>query len=351
MYIYIYICIWFGTWWLGDNRSIDFDYAPWIKSWSKSYSLHMSTLFHGFAIQVRSLNRARCTGRTAREILQTEKLDRVLRPNKRQRYGKGQMRPPQLVTESLSLMHLFPRELLDWSFESLEQESQLVGQRGDRARKAVNLILSSRFDKPRWLPGIQHSQGLTAEIWKWKLETCTRSQEAVKATSCDRSLIRFLLKRKLEDIRTPRDNGWNRRPELHFSSHEMANGWRTKVSVVRWVYGREVWGTWVPWRQNFCRYHKVFIQLGSLKNLKNVTSISEVYFQNSSVFLRHPLISNAGGGLCHRPQSACRGAVRSMLDGMQFGADSSRSSLVAFSVSWCWFFVHLVGVPIDTCRH
>lgn len=109
----------------------------------------MSTLFHGFAIQVRSLNRARCTGRTAREILQTEKLDRVLRPNKRQRYGKGQMRPPQLVTESLSLMHLFPRELLDRSFESLEQESQLVGQRGDRARKAVTLILSSRFDKPR----------------------------------------------------------------------------------------------------------------------------------------------------------------------------------------------------------
>ena len=99
----------------------------------------------------------------------------------------------------------------------------------------------------------------------------------------------------------------------------MANGWLSKVSVARWVYGREVWGTWVHWRQNFCK--------------------SELCFQNWSVFLRH-LISNAGGGLCHRPQSACRGAARNMLDGMQFGADSSRSSLVHFQ------WVQWVGVDV-----
>ena len=96
---------------------------------------------------VRRLSRARCVGRTAREILQAEKLEKVLTPNKRQKYG--QSRPPHQVTESLSMMHLFPRELLDWSFEALEQESQMAGKQGDRARSALKLILSPQFDKPR----------------------------------------------------------------------------------------------------------------------------------------------------------------------------------------------------------
>jgi hypothetical protein len=99
--------------------------------------------------QVRFLSRVRCLGRTAREILQADKLQTVLTPNKRERYGRGQTRPPQQVTETLSLMHLFPRELLDWSFEALEQESKVAGQQGDRARTALKLLLSPKFDKPR----------------------------------------------------------------------------------------------------------------------------------------------------------------------------------------------------------
>ena len=99
--------------------------------------------------QVRFLSRVRCLGRTAREILQADKLQTVLTPNKRERYGRGQTRPPRQVTETLSLMHLFPRELLDWSFEALEQESKVAGQQGDRARTALKLLLSPKFDKPR----------------------------------------------------------------------------------------------------------------------------------------------------------------------------------------------------------
>eukprot|EP00438_Fugacium_kawagutii_P023034 Skav202644 [mRNA] locus=scaffold2784:20399:20779:+ [translate_table: standard] len=123
----------------------------WIHSNPRSISSWKITaaLMPWFRIQIRCLSRARCLGRTAREILQAEKLDRVLMPNKRQRYGRGSNGPPNVVTESQSLMHLFPRELLDWSFESLEKESKVPGKQGDRARQALKLILSRQFDQPR----------------------------------------------------------------------------------------------------------------------------------------------------------------------------------------------------------
>lgn len=46
-------------------------------------------------------------------------------------------------------MHQFPREFLDWSFDDLEKLKDQVGKQGDRARLALKLILSRRFDKPR----------------------------------------------------------------------------------------------------------------------------------------------------------------------------------------------------------
>lgn len=46
---------------------------------------------------LRRLQRSRCVGRTAREILQTEKLERVLLPLARDRVygGQGLRRPPR----------------------------------------------------------------------------------------------------------------------------------------------------------------------------------------------------------------------------------------------------------------
>ena len=100
--------------------------------------------------QVRCLSRARCLGRTAREILRADKLETVLRPNKRERFGAGQTRPPQQVTETLSLMHLFPRELLDWSFEALEQESKVAGKQGIGPGRHWSCCWVRNSDKPRW---------------------------------------------------------------------------------------------------------------------------------------------------------------------------------------------------------
>lgn len=51
--------------------------------------------------------------------------------------------------QAQSLMHQFPREFLDWSFDDLEKLKDQVGKQGDRARLALKLILSRRFDKPR----------------------------------------------------------------------------------------------------------------------------------------------------------------------------------------------------------
>eukprot|EP00931_Biecheleriopsis_adriatica_P058690 TRINITY_DN35005_c0_g1_i1.p1 TRINITY_DN35005_c0_g1~~TRINITY_DN35005_c0_g1_i1.p1 ORF type:complete len:113 (+),score=13.92 TRINITY_DN35005_c0_g1_i1:28-339(+) len=95
--------------------------------------------------QVRHLSRAQCLGRTARNIIATDKLERVLRRHKPQRGG----RPAPEATRSKSFLQLFPRELLDHSFEAIEEEARHDSRKGHRAKEALRWLLSPAFDKPR----------------------------------------------------------------------------------------------------------------------------------------------------------------------------------------------------------
>ncbi|OLP93525.1 hypothetical protein AK812_SmicGene49142 [Symbiodinium microadriaticum] len=103
---------------------------------------------HGAMTQVRRLTRARCLGRTARHIMETEKLERILRRDKRNPYLGAVKRPPRQATQSVSFLQMFPREMLDWSFDDLEQEVKSGGKQAARAKIALHWLLSPLFDKP-----------------------------------------------------------------------------------------------------------------------------------------------------------------------------------------------------------
>ena len=104
--------------------------------------------FHAASLQVRCLTRARCVGRTARDIMESDKLQRILRRDKRNPYMGAVKRPPRQSTQSLSFLEVFPREMLDWNFESLENEVRSGGKQARRAKTALHWLLSPLFDKP-----------------------------------------------------------------------------------------------------------------------------------------------------------------------------------------------------------
>ena len=53
------------------------------------------------------------------------------------------------VTGYFTTGDYFPRELLDYRFEQLEELSKLPGSAGAKARRAVRCLLSPAFDRPR----------------------------------------------------------------------------------------------------------------------------------------------------------------------------------------------------------
>eukprot|EP00933_Yihiella_yeosuensis_P052678 TRINITY_DN5078_c1_g1_i1.p1 TRINITY_DN5078_c1_g1~~TRINITY_DN5078_c1_g1_i1.p1 ORF type:complete len:107 (-),score=17.54 TRINITY_DN5078_c1_g1_i1:114-434(-) len=105
-----------------------------------------------FQTQVRLLSRIHCVGRTARDIIETDKLEKVLRRRNKHPDALARnrgSRPPAEATYQQSLLQVFPKELLDHRFEDLEVESRLAGRKGARAKEALRWLLSPLFDRPR----------------------------------------------------------------------------------------------------------------------------------------------------------------------------------------------------------